>query len=89
MAAIWKFPLDVVDLQAVKMPAGSRLLTVQVQHGSPVLWAIVQPTAPVVRRDIRIVGTGHPLPAALGEYIGTFQMLEGELVWHAFDARTW
>lgn len=86
MATIWKFPLSLVpDYQGVQMPAGSRLLAVQLQREFVVLWAIVQDTAPMVRREIARFGTGEKLPPNPGEYIGTVQVSDGHLVWHYFD----
>ena len=85
MRTIWKFPLEVEDVQHVFMPAGAEILTVQVQSGLCVMWAICDPGAHQVRRLIRIAGTGHPAPE--GKYIGTCQDGLG-LVWHVFDGGT-
>lgn len=89
---IWKFPLEIVDEMAIEMPVGARLLTVQVQGGTPTLWALVSPQAPKVQRRIRIIGTGHPLRLADDlSYVGTVQTIGaygGDLVWHVFDGGT-
>jgi len=82
MTAIYKYP---VGDSAVSMPAGARLLTAQMQHGSLFVWAIVDPSAPRVLRCIRVYGTGHELPANPGAYLGTVQMHDGALVLHVFD----
>ena len=37
-------------------------------------------------RTFEMYGTGHPMPANPGEYVETFQMDGGALVWHVFDA---
>lgn len=85
MKTIWKWPLAVTDRQFLGVPAGAQALTVQVQGGLLKLWALVDPDQPEVRKEIRIIGTGHAIPADPGRYIGTFQMHGGGLVFHAFE----
>lgn len=82
---IHKFPLEIVDTQFVFMPGVSRILSVQVQHGRPCLWAEVDPSKPKIRRMIFIVGTGHELPKGYKTFVGTVQQLDGRLVWHIYD----
>ena len=85
---IWKFPLQTMDSQPVMMPQRAKILTVQAQHDEPCLWAIVNPNAPREVRMIDIVGTGHPMFEDLGlerKYIGTFQLRDGDLVFHVFE----
>lgn len=86
MKTIWKFPLEVTDSQEIEMPQHSQILTVQTQDKGPCLWAIVNPDAPKVRRSVRIYGTGRRAPDDLDNayYIGTFQLMDGGLVFHAF-----
>lgn len=82
---IWKWTLDVTDHQVVMLPAGAKLLSVQMQGELPQLWALCDEDAPPHPRGIAIYGTGHPLPEKPGEFLGTLQMLDGALVWHAFE----
>lgn len=82
---IWKFDLRIADRQQVEMPVGAKILTVQEQHGMPVLWALVNPTAPTVAREIVLYGTGRAVPDDPGQYIGTVQQCCGALVWHFFE----
>lgn len=84
MAAIWKFPLAVTDRQSVRMPAGAELLCVQVQRGVPCLWALVDPQAPLHEVELTTYGTGHPIDGDPGDYIGTYQLRDGSLVFHVF-----
>jgi hypothetical protein len=85
---IWKFQLQVVDLQEVDLPAGAKILTVQMQGALPYLWALMSPTAPKIKRAFYIFGTGHTitqeLVAAL-DYVGTVHF--GMFVWHVFELR--
>lgn len=88
MDTIWKYPLQVLDQVAVSLPLGSRVLTVQEQHGKPCLWAQVDDEERITReRTFRIIGTGNPFPAQCGplSYVGTFQLLDGDLVFHVYE----
>lgn len=69
------------------MPQGAALLTVQVQQGIPCIWADVPNTdAPPERRIFWTFGTGKPMPTDfIGEYLGTYQLYDGQLVWHVYE----
>ena len=85
---IWKYQLNVIDEQQLFLPADAKILTVQTQRGTPCLWTLVneENTAKELRK-IAIYGTGNPLPDNPGEYIGTFQMHGGDLVFHVFEVK--
>ncbi len=90
MKTIWKFPLQLVDEQILNMPDTAHILTVQVQRDIPCLWAIVDPSDVSRRpRRVAIVGTGNPVPdwAHLGNYVSTFQLIAGSLIFHVFVTR--
>jgi len=103
MNTIWKFPLAPADVIEVEMPEGAVILAVQTQQEVPCLWAIVDPDAPLEKRTILMMGTGHPRAEFDGKltritpearwkvvdsgYIGTVQMMGGELVFHFFERR--
>lgn len=81
---IWKFVLNRYE-ETVSIPQGAQLLSVQAQHGNVCLWALCDETAPPVQRRIVFVGTGHNANAAEGgTYVGTFQLNNGNLVFHVF-----
>lgn len=86
MKTIYKYPLQVTDYQEVQIPWDAQLLSVQVQNGTPCLWALVETTRQKERVVIDIYGTGNPIEADLHErdFIDTFQMHGGSLVFHAF-----
>lgn len=88
---IWKYPLEVTDLQTVEMPHGAKILTVQMQGTTCCLWALVEDEMPRhlnQSRRIAIYGTGNPVPRNLRQdYIATFQMEGGALVFHAFEVQ--
>lgn len=82
---IWKWQIEVTDRQTVMMPVGAKLLDVQMQGGECCVWALCDENAPKEPRHIAIYGTGNPMPDEPGEYVATFQMRGGALVFHAFE----
>ena len=82
---VFKYILQVTDKQTLMMPAGAKLLDVQIQGEKCCIWALCDPAAPEVPRHLAIYGTGNPMPDECGEYIATFQMYGGSLVFHAFE----
>jgi hypothetical protein len=66
---------------------GFRPLKIQLQEGIPTLWALVETSAPTVKRSILLIGTGWPISqdspeAMLAGYIDSIQ--QGSYVWHFF-----
>ncbi len=89
MITVFKYPFPVKDHFEIKMPKGSSVLSVQVQHGTPCIWAGCDSAKPLESRMFHVIGTGHSLPEPSGlldmVYRGTFQMLEGRFVGHLFE----
>ncbi|MCK5235905.1 MAG: hypothetical protein KAR06_02880 [Deltaproteobacteria bacterium] len=83
---IFKYPFKVSDEVRIGMPLGAHILTVQVQHGEPCIWAIVDPEQPHELRSFLVIGTGHLFSNDLSKsrYIGTFQL---EVGYARFSAR--
>lgn len=86
MKTIYKYPLQIADIQALTLPRNAKILTVQMQGDTPYIWALIDrhaPTDEVV--TIRMYGTGHDIIGSeYFTYIGTFQMHSGQLVFHTF-----
>lgn len=82
---VWKAPLKMENEQFVKMRTNARILTVAMQGETPCIWFLCDPARDPEERIIRIAGTGHPIDPAW-TYISSFQMLGGQLVFHAFEA---
>lgn len=82
--AIWKFSVPIQDRFAIDMPVNARVLSVQVQHGQPQMWVLGDPYAPKESRSFIMYGTGHDMPNDPGEFVGTFQVHGGNLVFHLF-----
>jgi hypothetical protein len=83
---IHKFTFEIADDFSVRIPEGARLLSVQVQHDIPQIWALVNTEAPNVIRRFALRGTGHDCEGlASADFVGTFQLGCGALVFHLFD----
>lgn len=85
---IWKFPIEIKDLNVIEMPKGSRILDFQDMEiwgqKTGMIWALVNPDNEKEERRFRIVGTGNPLPQEIAlNYIGT--VAREFYVWHLFE----
>lgn len=81
---VWKFVIADPETP-VRMPEGAEVLHVAEQRGQVCLWALVEPTARQVDRRFVIAGTGHPLPAHRGRFVGTVLISGGALVFHVWE----
>lgn len=83
---IFKYKLEVGDKMHIDMPSGAEVLAVQVQYDTVCIWALVDPDRPTQTRTFRVFGTGHEMPQSEAlNYIGTFQLLDGQFVGHVFE----
>lgn len=57
MQVIHKYKLEFRPIQIVKLPL-KRVLTVQLQNGTPCLWALVDTDASEIPLTLRMAGTG-------------------------------
>ena len=82
---IWKFPLELILVNAIDVPGMSRVVFVAMDHVSlvPAVWVEVDPTTPTVRRKLHVVGTGQSIPAET-QYFGTAIDREDGFVWHIY-----
>lgn len=83
--AIWKFALRPWSI-FVDLPRGAELLSAGAQDHDVVVWAVVDPDAPKVKRKLAAVPTGPAIPPGLRdtEFVATVQMVDG-LVFHVLD----
>lgn len=81
---IWKFSVAPGEF-TLEMPRGAAVLSVQMQAGEPVMWALVDSSRPTEARRFAVYGTGHEISRGTGDFYGTFQM--GPLVFHLFEMR--
>ena len=83
MKRIFKYSLDVVDMQTVVMPEHARILSVANQHGNLCLWAEVDTDNHTEDRVISVYGTGNPLPDNQGHFVGS--VIIDPFVWHVYE----
>lgn len=86
---VFKYPLLTSDKQSINLPLGYQILKVDTQDEMPHIWVLVDDTAPMTDTIIRTHGTGHEIyePDNL-QYIGSYQLLRGRLVFHVFEDKT-
>ncbi len=82
---IFKFRLDIINIQTIYTPANTEFLDVQVQYDTPCIWGMCDEKASNEARHIAIYSTGETLPKNPGEYIGTFQHFGASLIFHVFE----
>jgi hypothetical protein len=89
MKTIWKFELTPNRIQAIPLPFGAEILTVQSKgDNAPLMWVLVDPDMPPQERHLGIFTTNTELPDAPGRYIGTFLIFDGSLEFHLFEMPT-
>jgi hypothetical protein len=86
MMTIYKYPLR-PDLQTLRLPADAEILCVQMQRGEPQVWVKLDTDKPLVTRTLCVYGTGHEMKGLDSHYIGTFQLMGGELIFHVFEEK--
>jgi len=86
MKQVFKYPLDLIGIQHLKLPKYSKILCVKNQYDNIVLYAEVPDVYDTKETiTIIIVGTGRPMPNGNLMYIGTVLVQNGTLVWHVYE----
>lgn len=84
---IFKYELEITDLQTISTPIGSEVISAKEQNGKLCIWALVDLRCGNIDKPIRIVGTGHDIEFNIGDYsfyfVDTVVMSNG-LVWHVY-----
>lgn len=84
MRKVFKYELELTDLQFIDTFAGWKPLSVQVQGEAVCLWAEVDDEEPQARYQVFVHGTGHELHPTAEVFVGTFQLMAGGLIFHVF-----
>lgn len=80
---IWSFgPLRPCVTERLTMPRGAELLDVTYVVDSILVWALVDPDAEEIERDIRVYSAGEAVHEG-ARHLSTWQA--GPFTWHAFD----
>lgn len=96
MRTIYKYSLEVKDSQTIRIKGlvkqgvlvapSEQVVHVDVQHGTPCVWCLVDDDRP--DRSVRVVihGTGHNAneTADMMKCVGSFMLLDGQFVGHVF-----
>jgi len=83
---IFKYELQIKDLNKVIMKKGAEVLSIQTQNEIACIWALVDPYEIDENRFFEIFGTGNIVPQnSFRKFIGTFQLSGGLLVYHCFE----
>jgi hypothetical protein len=87
MKTVWKFPFEVRDTVELVVPMGAELLKIDAQGPlTPCMWFRVDTEMLKAIRRFEVRGTGHDCDRT-GEYLGSFQLMGGSLVFHVFDPK--
>lgn len=92
MKTIYKYPLEWADEQAIAMPKGAKILSVQWIRGQVCIYALVDTDEKTCEaHQFLIIGTGHLIrpntePAA-HYFLGTVHNEDQSLVFHIFEKK--
>lgn len=88
MRTIYRYPLEIDDVQTIRAPGLVRFLSVDGSRGTIELWALVDTALPEREHEVRIVGTGNPFPDEIRfggfEHLGHAITHNGAFVWHVW-----
>lgn len=94
MITIYKYPIKMTELFWLDLPAGSKVIHVDVQRDEPMMWIKVDTVQPLRETIFGVFGTGRQMdavdedgnlnPVAHAPHIGSFMLQNGNLVFHLF-----
>lgn len=89
-AVIWKYKFSIWDEMSIEMPKGAIIISIQIQNGQTVLWAIVNPDEKEKElRRFRCFPTGSEFDLLPDEdcltFLSTIQLAGGDFVIHCFE----
>lgn len=83
MRRVWKYELQITDVQEIKAPMGAIPLHVGLDpNGVPCIWLEVDDEKFSRTGTVFIFGTGHKIPEDVTYHAGSF--VQGEFVWHVY-----
>lgn len=83
MKTIHKYYVHHMTKQQIKMPEYAKIIDLKKIGTGIYLWAVVDPDKDIKPRDIYLIGTGHKMPEAYTEHIGTVE--DEGFIWHFFE----
>jgi hypothetical protein len=85
MKTVYKYRLPLDEAFTIDLPRAAQLLSIQVQDGDAVLYALVDTEFESVSVEFRQVLTGQALPDVALNYIGSYRFRLDGLVYHIFE----
>ena len=89
MRTIWKYKIPLTDKFELHLPVGAEILYVNTQiidcEEQYCMWVGVNSEASQEKREFILRGTGHGMPDVTLEYIGSFWVDKGVLIFHLFE----
>lgn len=86
MKVIYKYIIEIEDEILLEIPQHAQILSIQTQKDKPCIWAVVETDNPIVKRNLKLIGTGHEIKNYMNcNFIGTFQVHDGAGVFHLFE----
>ena len=84
-----QYPLNISEVQMIRMPAGSKILSVEAHEDRPVLWAMANGKNKEENRYIYCYGTGYKFENENDslEYLNTIRIRNGMLILHFFERK--
>lgn len=82
MKKIFRYPIEVTNINRVLMPEGAQILKVAIKDDQLSVWALVDEMSPDEWQTFYVFGTGHDIFEPIGQYIDS--VLDGRFVWHVF-----
>jgi hypothetical protein len=86
MKKIWKYQIPDKTEFALSMPKDSKVLCLKVQHGIACVWVLVDTKKEPTQTRFEVFGTGWEIKKDVDylDYIDTWQIANGELIFHLF-----
>jgi len=83
MKTVYKYHIQITDIQEIDMPFGAELLHAGLDPaGLPCVWAHVDNLNTSESVKIAVTDTGSPMPEGDVEHVGSF--VDGSFVWHVW-----
>lgn len=90
MKTVWKYKVELVDVQNIEMKQGAEILVLQKQgnrHEDEIyIWCIVDTDAPTEVNTFHLIPTGTEILENT-KYIGTLWLMNGSYVLHMFEGK--
>lgn len=84
MKVVWKHEIPTEEMRLEITGPGLNPLHVGTPQGMINVWIEQNDTKVVRTIELRVFGTGHPIPDDFFRYVGTFKLLDGEFIGHLY-----